>query len=113
MADGLKYVRFYEHHNKKPLFVGTETECMRYICAHATDYVVKIGGGLLIREIEDPDGHAFDVGQAYMYQIVDAPADGSIEIGIDQAYQLADGSKFTPQQADGKFYNSLYKRIEK
>lgn len=90
MADGLFYVRFYGHHSKQPLFVGTETECMKYIIHYASDHIKLADGRVLIRELDDPDGKAFDVGHAYMYQLVKAPADGSIEIGIDQAYQLAD-----------------------
>ena len=90
MADGLFYVRFYGNHSKKPLFVGSETECMKYIVSHASDHIKLADGRLLMRKLEDPDGHAFDVGHGYMYQLVKAPADGSIEIGIDQAYQLKD-----------------------
>ena len=90
MADGLKYVRFYGRHSKKPLFVGTETECMKYIFAHASDHIRKADGNLIVRVLDDPDGKAYDVGQCYMYQLVDTPADGSIKVGIDQAYQLKD-----------------------
>lgn len=90
MADGLKYVRFYGTHSKKPLFVGTEIECKKYIFSHATDEIKRPDGRLLVRVVEDPDGNAYDIGRSYMYQIVDTPADGSIEIGIDQAYLLED-----------------------
>lgn len=82
MADGKKKVVFYGKHSKKPLFVGTETECYAWIMRHASDHVRLRNGRLLVRMIDDPDGKAYDVGQSVMYQIVDA--DGNDTIGIEQ-----------------------------
>ena len=86
MADGKKKVVFYGKHKKLPLFVGTETECREWIMRQASDHIkyTKADGTevMLIRELHDPDGIAYDVGQAVMYQIVDA--DGNDTIGIEQ-----------------------------
>jgi len=76
----------YGKHRKIPFFVGTETECREWIIRQASDHVKYTGSDgkerLLIRVIEDPDGKAYDVGQAVMYQIVEA--DGNDTIGIEQ-----------------------------
>ena len=86
----MKKVVMYGNHSKKPLFIGTETECRKWIFSLASDHIKLENGGLLVRELHDPDGIAYDVGQAVMYQIVDATAaDGTL--GMCQ-YE-ADGNK--------------------
>lgn len=63
----------YGKHRKIALFTGSETECHEYILN-----MTKPDG--IYRVLHMPDGNVYDVGQAVMYQIVDA-ADG--EVGID------------------------------
>lgn len=71
MADGMKKVVIYGKHSKKPLFEGTETECRAWIMSQASDHIKLSDGRLLVRVLDDPDGIAYDVGQAIMFQIVD------------------------------------------
>ena len=75
MADGMKKVVIYGKHRKVPLFEGTETECRKWIMSQASEHIkyTKADGTevMLVRELHDPDGIAYDVGQAIMYQIVD------------------------------------------
>ena len=78
----MKKVVMYGKHRKIPFFVGTETECREWIMRQASDHIKRADGSLLVRVIEDPDGIAYDVGQAVMYQIVEA--DGNDTIGIEQ-----------------------------
>ena len=73
----------YGKHRKIALFIGTETECRAWIMSQASEHIkyTKADGTevMLVRELHDPDGIAYDVGQAIMYQIVDATdADGKI-----------------------------------
>lgn len=75
----MKKVVIYGRHSKEPLFVGTETECRKWIFSQASDHI-KVDGRLIVRELHDPDGIAYDVGQAVMYQIVEA--DGNETKGI-------------------------------
>lgn len=80
----MKKVVIYGKHKKLPLFVGTETECHKWIMSQASEHVKYINADgeevMIVRELHDPDGIAYDVGQAIMYQIVDA--DGNEEKGI-------------------------------
>jgi len=78
----MKKVVMYGKHRKLPLFVGTETECRAWIMRQASDHIKLADGRLLVRELHDPDGIAYDVGQAVMYQIVEA--DGNETEGIEQ-----------------------------
>ena len=73
----------YGKHRKLPLFIGTETECRAWIMSQASDHIRYTGSDgkerLLVRVLQDPDGEAFDVGQAVMYQIIEATeADGTV-----------------------------------
>ena len=76
----MKKVVMYGKHSKKPLFVGSETECRKWVLSQASDHIKLDDGRLLVRELHDPDGIAYDVGQAIMYQIVEA--DGNDTKGI-------------------------------
>lgn len=82
----MKKVVMYGKHRKLPLFVGTETECRAWIMRQASEHIkyTKADGKkvMLVRELHDPDGIAYDVGQAVMYQIVEA--DGNDTKGIEQ-----------------------------
>ena len=75
MADGMKKVVPYGTRNKETLFEGTETECRAWIMSQTSEHIkyTKADGTevMLVRELQDPDGIAYDVGQAIMYQIVD------------------------------------------
>ena len=62
----------YGNHKKVALFVGSETECEKYILKMCKDSIYRV--------LHMPDGNVYDIGQSIMYQIVDA-ADG--EVGID------------------------------
>lgn len=74
----------YGKHSKKPLFIGTETECRAWIMSQASEHIKYIDADgnvrLLVRELHDLDGIAYDVGQPVMYQIVEA--DGNATKGI-------------------------------
>jgi len=80
----MKKVVMYGRHSKKPLFVGTETECHDWIMSQASEHIkyTKADGTevMIVRELHDPDGIAYDVGQAVMYQIVEA--DGNEKEGL-------------------------------
>lgn len=80
----MKKVVMYGKHSKKPLFVGSETECHEWIMSQASEHIkyTKSDGTevVLVRTLQDPDGIAYDVGQAVMYQIVEA--DGNETKGI-------------------------------
>ena len=82
----MKKVVMYGKHKKLPLFVGTETECRTWIMRQASEHIkyTKPDGSkvTLVKELHDPDGIAYDVGQAVMYQIVEA--DGNDTKGIEQ-----------------------------
>ena len=86
MADGKKKVVMYGKHRKLPFFVGTETECHAWIMRQASEHIKYTNADgkkvMLVRELHDPDGPAYDVGRAVMYQIVDA--DGNDDVGIEQ-----------------------------
>lgn len=68
----MKKVVIYGENRKLPLFVGTETECRKWVLSQASDHIKLDDGRLLVRELEDPDGIAYDVGQAVMFQIIEA-----------------------------------------
>ncbi len=82
------YVRMYGRHRKEPLFVGTETECHKWIMSQASEHIKMRDGRLRVGVLDEPDGKVYDVGQSVMYQIV--PSDGKFEIGM---LQSADGNK--------------------
>lgn len=63
-------VVYYGIKNKEVLFEGTETECHKWIISQASEHIKLRDGRLLVRTLHDPDGIAYDVGQALMYQIV-------------------------------------------
>lgn len=80
----MKKVVMYGKHRKIALYTGSETECQKRIlnlCEPLAD------GRRIYRVLDMPDGKVYDIGQAVMYQIVDA-ADG--EIGI---YNEPDGNQ--------------------
>lgn len=81
------YVIMYGRHRKEPLFVGTETECHKWIMSQASEHIKMRDGRLLVGVLDEPDGKVYDVGQSVMYQIV--PSDGKFEIGM---LQTADGN---------------------
>jgi len=72
----MKKVVMYGRHSKKPLFVGTEEECLKWIFSQASDNIkyIKEDGteAMLVREVHAKEGIAYDVGQPVMYQIVEA-----------------------------------------
>lgn len=72
----MKKVVIYGTHNKEPLFIGTETECREWIISQASEHIkyTRADGAevMLIRELQDADGIIYDVGQAILYQIVEA-----------------------------------------
>ena len=74
----------YGKHSKKPLFVGTETECRAWIMSQASEHIKYTNAYgvscLRVNVIYDADGVAYDVGQPIMYQIVEA--DGNETKGI-------------------------------
>lgn len=80
----MKKVVMYGKHSKKPLFVGNETECRAWIMSQASEHIKYTDADgntrLLVRELHDPDGIAYDVGQPVMYQIIEA--DGNETKGI-------------------------------
>lgn len=82
----MKKVVMYGKHRKLPLFVGTETECRAWIMRQASEHIKYTNADgkevMLVRELHDPDGIAYDVGQPVMYQIVEA--DGNDTEGIEQ-----------------------------
>lgn len=82
----MKKVIVYGKHRKLPLFVGTETECRAWIMKQASEHIKYTNADgkevMLVRELHDPDGIAYDVGQAVMYQIIEA--DGNDTKGIEQ-----------------------------
>ena len=82
----MKKVVMYGKHRKLPLFIGTETECRGWIMRQASEHIKYTNADgkevMLVRELHDPDGIAYDVGQAVMYQIVEA--DGNDTEGIEQ-----------------------------
>lgn len=82
----MKKVVMYGKHRKLPLFVGTETECRAWIMQQASEHIKYTNADgkevMLVRELHDPDGIAYDVGQAVMYQIIEA--DGNDTKGIEQ-----------------------------
>ena len=67
-------VVYYGIKNKEVLFEGTETECRKWIMSQASEHIkyTKADGTevMLVRTLQDPDGIAYDVGQALMFQIV-------------------------------------------
>ncbi len=92
----MKKVVMYGKHRKLPLVIGTETECRRWIMSQASEHIKYTNADgkevMLVRELHDPDGIAYDVGQAIMYQIVEATeADGTE--GIYQNELVADGNE--------------------
>lgn len=72
-------VVMFGKHSKKPLFVGEQTECIKWIMGQASEHIKLSDGRVLCRVLEYPDGDVYDVGQAVMFQIL--PADGN-EIGL-------------------------------
>lgn len=76
----------YGKHRKLPLFVGTETECRAWIMREASEHIKYTNADgkelMLVRELHDPDGIAYDVGRAVMYQIIEV--DGNDTKGIEQ-----------------------------
>jgi hypothetical protein len=82
----MKKVVMYGKHRKLPLFVGTETECRAWIMRQASEHIKYTNADgkevMLVRELHDPDGIAYDVGQPVMYQIVEV--DGNDTEGIEQ-----------------------------
>jgi hypothetical protein len=67
-------VVYYGIRKKEVLFEGTETECREWIMSQASEHIkyTKADGTevMLVRTLQDPDGIAYDVGQALMFQIV-------------------------------------------
>ena len=68
----MKKVVMYGKHKKLPLFIGTETECRAWIMRQASEHIKYTNADgkevMLVRELRDTDGLAYDVGQAVMYQ---------------------------------------------
>ena len=86
----MQKVIMYGRHSKKPLVIGTETECVEWIFKQASEDIKLPDGRMIYREIHDPAGIAYDVGGPVLYQVVEATdADGNE--GIYQSELTADG----------------------